>query len=155
MAMLIIIVWGSPRISYCSADATFDHVFAFIATNRYFYLCDHFLRWVFYLSPLPSPKVSPLSLFGHCQKASTCALPRFPSLHLILLQKRDVGMPRFPLPKKENGPGCYTDHRPGSARHLSSIANHPNSWCDHLGPCNDRQYYLYCKAMLDWWLRRW
>ena len=22
------------RISYCSADATFDHVFAFIATNR-------------------------------------------------------------------------------------------------------------------------
>ena len=23
------------RISYCSADATFDHVFAFIATNRY------------------------------------------------------------------------------------------------------------------------
>ena len=24
----------SFRISYCSADATFDHVFAFIATNR-------------------------------------------------------------------------------------------------------------------------
>ena len=78
MAMLIImIIWGCSRISYCSADATFDHVFAFIATNRYFFLCDHFLRWVFYLSPLPSPKVSPLSLFGHCQKLQHLPCPDF------------------------------------------------------------------------------
>ena len=52
--------------------------------------------------------------FWTLSKTSTSALPRFPSLHLILIQERDVGMPRFPLPKKENGPGCYTDHRPGA-----------------------------------------
>ena len=41
------------RISYCSADATFDHVFAFIATNRdntmecHAFLCPkvHTFRW--------------------------------------------------------------------------------------------------------------
>ena len=110
--LIIIIIWGCPRISYCSADATFDHVFAFIATNRYSILLDHMMSFLSF--SIAFFKLISIISFWTLPKTSTSALPRFPSLHLTMLQKRDVGMPRLPLPKKENGPGCYADHRPGA-----------------------------------------